>query len=511
MRLYDLTLYDIIGRNARLYPHKTAWLEADQDRSMTFGQYKAAVDQMALGLSAAGVRHGARIGVIAKNCLPYCVLYGAAAALGAIVVPVNWRFSAAEMAHVINDSGAGLVFADDQDPGLIAAIQAALEEPAQFFNLHPQQGPYGELPQTALPGAGLPPMDVATDDGLVIIYTAAVSGRARGALLSHGNLLCANVQVMHQMGLSNADVHLNPLPLFHIAGLCMAFCAFHAGALNVNMPKFDAAVAVRLIAAHRATLLFVFSPMMQNLLDQAQQSGQDLSSLRCVLGIETPAAIERYQALTGGAFYPMFGQTETAMVVSMGRYDQRPGSAGRPIPLVEIQLMDDNDQPVASGQTGEIAIRGPMVFKGYWGLEPDNAHTFRNHWHHTGDLGRLDQEGFLWYAGRKPEKELIKPGGENVYPVEVETVILQHPAVASAVVFGVPDPKWKEGIKAVCILKSDQTVSAEELIAFVGERIARYKKPQYVQFVESLPHTDGGAVDREAVKARYGGEQVQSA
>jgi len=153
---------------------------------------------------------------------------------------------------------------------------------------------------------------------------------------------------------------------------------------------------------------------------------------------------------------------------------------------------------------GEITVKGPMVFKGYWNLTADTDHTFRDGWHHTGDLGMFDDQGFLWYKGRKAEKELIKPGGENVYPAEVEKVILLHPAVEETVVFGVPDPKWKEGIKAVCRLAAGKTLAPDELIRFVGERIARYKKPRYVEFVAELPHQEDGAVDREKVKALYG-------
>jgi long-chain acyl-CoA synthetase len=224
------------------------------------------------------------------------------------------------------------------------------------------------------------------------------------------------------------------------------------------------------------------------------------------MGLDSPDTIERYQKVTGGSFFNMYGQTETSCLASMGRYNDRPGSAGRPIPLGLVELVDEVDQPVPAGQVGEITLKGPMVFKGYWRLDADNAHTFRNGRHHTGDLGRFDEDGFLWYAGRKPEKELIKPGGENVYPAEVEKVILGHPAVARTMVFGVPDPKWKEGIKAVCVLKSGRQLSSPELIEFVGSRIARYKKPQYVQFVESLPEKNG-TIDREAVKVLYGGEQ----
>jgi acyl-CoA synthetase (AMP-forming)/AMP-acid ligase II len=501
MGLYDLTWYDVICRNARLFSGKLAWLDADENTSMTFGAYKQAVDCMTAGLLAAGLQKGDRLGVIGKNCLSYAVLYGAAAALGAIVVPINWRLSADEMAYNLNDTQAALVFADDDDRETVASVRSKLPAATRFFNLQRGRGDLDELPAVAPVALELPAID--PDEGWVIIHTAAVTGRPRGALLSQRNLLCANVQLMQQIGLSTADVHLAPLPLFHIAGLGMALCAFHGGAVNVLMRKYDAAWAADLIVAHKASLLFAFAPIMQNLLAHVEQTGADIGTLQTVLGIDKKDVIERYQQLTGGCWYSLFGQTETSLTATMCPYKERPGSAGRPIPMADIQLMDDDDHPVPTGQAGEIAIRGPLVFKGYWDLETENAHTFRNGWHHTGDMGRFDADGYLWYVARKAEKELIKPGGENVYPAEVETVILAHPAVAAVVVFGVPDPKWTEGIKAVCQLKPGQILTAQELIDFVGARIARYKKPQYVEFVAELP-VSGGTVDRAAVKNKYG-------
>jgi len=170
-----------------------------------------------------------------------------------------------------------------------------------------------------------------------------------------------------------------------------------------------------------------------------------------------------------------------------------------------VLLVDDEDRPVAAGATGEIVVRGPMVFAGYWGLEDDNAFTFRGGWHHTGDMGRFDDEGFLWYAGRSPAKELIKPGGENVYPAEVERALREHPEVREAVVFGVSDAQWGEAVKAVCVRTPGSQLVAESLIEFVGQRIARYKKPKHVVFVEALPVSAAGAPDRAAVKAAHGG------
>jgi long-chain acyl-CoA synthetase len=311
----------------------------------------------------------------------------------------------------------------------------------------------------------------------------------------------------HYLKINPADVHLNLLPIFHIAGLCIATSAFHAGALNVNMSRFDAEKAVNLIGEKKASFLFDFTPILSNILDQQAKSGKSISSLRAVIGLDVPDTIEKYQKISGGTFYCMYGQTETSCLATVSPYNDRPGAAGQSILLGDVQLVDENDQSVPTGQAGEIILRGPMVFRGYWNLPDDNSYTFRNDWHHTGDLGRFDEEGYLWFAGRKPEKELIKPGGENVYPAEVENAVLQHPAIEKCVVIGVPDPKWKEGIKAVCQIKTGMTVTGKELVTFVASKIARYKKPQYVEFVSEIPLQSDGIADRAKVKELYGSTQ----
>ena len=507
MGLYDFSLYDMICRNARCFRNQPAWFEADTGTTTTFGQYKMQVDRLAAGLQQIGIKTGDRIGVVGKNSLSFFQIYGAAAALGAILLPINWRLSGDEMAFNLNDCTATAVFADDEFGDVVSSIQDQLPSIRRYFNLN-DTGPF-EAFHKLIGDAPLAVEPVDADAGLVIIHTAAVAGRPRGALVSHTNLLCASLHLNYCFGLSSADVHLNLLPLFHVAGLFMAVNAFHAGAMNVNMSKFDANQAVELIQAKKVSVLFDFSPILGSILDAQAKTGTDISSLRAVMGLEAPETIERYQKTTGGCFFNMYGQTETSLITSMGRYDDRPGSAGQPIPLGLVELVDDAGHPVPTGEVGEITLKGPMVFKGYWRMDAENAHTFRNGRHHTGDLGRFDEDGFLWYAGHKPEKELIKPGGENVYPAEVEKMILAHPSVAQTMVFGVPDPKWKEAIKAVCVLKARQQLTANQLIEFVGSRIARYKKPQYVQFVDALPEKNG-RIDREAVKERYGGEQTHA-
>jgi len=507
MALHDFTVYDLILRNADTFGSATAWFEADDSRTVSFAEIHELVDRLAAGLQKKGIKKGDRIGILGQNCLEYFIIYGAAAALGAISLPINWRLSAEEVCFNLNDCEPKLVFVGEEYQEMMDANRSALSTVTDFISLKSGSDGYPPFDSLLEEGASLTREGVQTDDGFVIIHTAAVAGRPRGALLSHGNLLCSDMHLIYLFGTTPRDVHLNLLPLFHIAGLVMAFSSFHVGAMNLNMSRFDATQAVQFIEEKKASLMFDFSPILGSILEEAEKTGRDITPLRGVLGLEAPETIEKYQEVTGGSFYCIYGQTETSCLATLGRYSDRPGSAGKTIELAEVRLFDDYDQPVPVGQVGEICMRGPMVFKGYWNLPEDNAYTFREGWHHTGDLGRFDEDGFLFYAGRSAEKELIKPGGENVCPAEVEKAILQHPAVESTVVFGVPDPKWKEGIKAVCQLTAGESLEAADLIEFVGQRIARYKKPQYVEFVDALPLQDDGTPDRQKVKELYGGEQ----
>ncbi len=504
MGLYDFTFYDLIKSNAVACGSRLCWQEIDDGRQLTFTDYKMQVDRLAGGLSRAGIEKGDRIGVVGKNSFEFFLIYGAAARLGAIVLPINWRLSADEVCFNLSDCQAKIVFADAEFQHILTTKHDQLPCVTACYNLKADLGDVTKFASLMEAGGEVPPADVASSDGFVIIHTAAVAGRPRGALLSHGNIVCADMHFINCMDFTPQDVNLNLLPLFHVAGLFMATSTFHAGGASLNISKFDAKEAAQMIQDKGATHFFDFPPILDSILKAAAAEKYDISSLKGVIGLGTPETIKQFQAMSGGSYFVMYGQTETSCLATIGRYDDRPGSAGKTIMLGDVQLVDEHDQVVAADEVGEITLKGPMVFKGYWGLDDDNAYTFREGRHHTGDLGRFDADGFLFYAGRKAEKELIKPGGENVYPAEVEKIILLHPAVAKTVVIGVPDPKWKEGIKAVCQLHAGKTVTAVELIAFVGERIARFKKPQYVEFVDELPTGKDGSPDRAAVKSLYG-------
>jgi acyl-CoA synthetase (AMP-forming)/AMP-acid ligase II len=499
--LRSFTLHDQIERNAWLHGSRTAFVSGAQ--RVTHAQYAVRVARLAAGLAGLGVGIGDRVAILAHNGQEYVDLFGAAARLGAIVVPVNWRLSAEEVAYVLQDTTPRVLIAA---PELHALAPEPVRANALAYSLGPASDPawraVGDLYVDA-------PMAAAAIDGsagLVIVHTAAVGGRPRGALLSHRGLLAAAAKSRQAWNLTPDDVLLGALPLFHLAGIGYTLALQAAGGSTIVLPRFDPKAMVALIDEQGGSVMGSFPPMLGALLDAAAEAGSKLARLRVVTGIDAPETLARFAAACPHAdFWVAYGQTETSGSVSAARYSERPGSAGRPVAQHTVAIVDDLDHPVPMGVTGEIVVRGPMVFNGYWGCDEDNAFTFRGGWHHTGDMGRFDADGYLWYAGRSPAKELIKPGGENVYPAEVERALLEHPALAEAVVFGVPDAQWGEAVKAVCVLKPGQTLAAEVLIEFVGQRIARYKKPKHVVFVAALPRNPSGGLDRAAVKAAHTG------
>ena len=503
MNVHNFSFYNLVYRNATTFNNKTAWSISESGRDISFSEYLNQTQRLAQGLRLKGIQKGDCIGIIGKNYFEFFVIYGAAAAMGAIVVPINFRLSKDEICNNINDANPRILFVDDDFQHLIDDVKDRLKSIDYYYNLVTNEGNYSSFSSLMADIQSFIPAPVAGDDPFLIIHTAAIDGKARGAVLTHNNILLSCLQLSHIMMLSQEDLHLNILPFFHVGGLMIAISTFMSGSLNIIMKKFDAKAASAMIENERVSVLFDFSPILSGILDAAQENQCNLTSLKKVIGLETPETITKYQDITNGCFYTIFGQTETSGLVTSGKYDDRPGSAGKVVPMSEVCIADDNDSPLPAGQTGEILVRGPLVFQEYINLPEETNHTFRNEWHHTGDLGQFDDDGFLFYKGRKPEKELIKPGGENVYPAEVEKVILLHPDVKNTVVFGVPDPKWKEGIKAVCQLNEGASLTDQALIDFVGQRIARYKKPQYVEFTNEFPLLSNDLPDRIAIKKRF--------
>lgn len=501
MGLRDFTIYDLIVRNARLFPQKEAWVY--EHKRFSFSEFRQEVDRLAYGLKKLGFQKGERLGVLSANCYEYILLYGAAAKIGGVMLPINWRLTPGEIEYILSDGQPRYFFFSPEYNNLAQDFRKKFSFIEQIISFG--EGADALIFSDLLKEEGnIADADISDSDPYLIIHTAAVAGKPRGATLSQRNIISANLQHIAVMGLKENDVYLHLLPLFHIADLALSFSVMHAGGKNVIMTRFDPELALQLIEKEKITIIGEFPPMLNMLLEKLEGKSYDISSLKHVSGIDHPENIVKLKKKAAAEFWIGFGQTETAGMVTVCPYSEKPGSAGKEGPLAKIKLVDEYEREVPLGQPGEICVRGPLVFLGYWNLEEDNRYTFREGWHHTGDIGRLDEDGYLWYVKRKAEKELIKPGGENVYPAEVEKVILENPEVLEVSVIGVRDPEWGEAIKAVCVLKPGSTLSKQKLIDFVASRIARYKKPKYVEFVSSLPKTPEGTIDREKVKALYG-------
>jgi acyl-CoA synthetase (AMP-forming)/AMP-acid ligase II len=500
MGAWNYSVWDAIAGNAASFRDRAAFIAGE--RRITHGQFAEDVARLATGLAAIGLRRGERLAIVGRNSVEYATLFGAAARLGAIVVPINWRLTREEIQRVLADATPAVLVAGMEFLGLVD--RQNLPFVRSYFAIEGGEGAYRPFADLLAAGASLPATDVTADDGFILLYTAAVDGHPRGALLTQAGVLTANLTLAARWSLGPTDVTLGALPLFHLAGVSLMFATFVSGGASVIMPAFDAEAAAGAIEEHQVTVMSSFSPMMTALLDKADAAKHRLSSLRVIGGLETPETITRLEAAIPGArFWAGYGQAEISGYATLGRFSDRPGAAGRTNPIHVVAVVDDLDRVLPAGQSGEIVVRGPTVFKGYWRRDQDNAFTLRNGWHHTGDLGHFDADGYLWFEGRSPAKELIKSGGENVYPAEVEEALRRHPSVADAVVFGVPDPEWGEAIKAVCSCKPERRVSPEELIEFVAGRIARYKRPRRVIVVDALPRTATGAPDRARIKQEH--------
>lgn len=500
MGLRDTNLYHILESNATKFASRPAVITPVQ--TLSYAEFLENVDRLAAGISNRGITKGERICILSQNSTDYLALYGACAKMGAIAYPINWRLSADEVAQVFRLA----------EPAMLAVGTA---------HLHQIEGlELDALKIRAILGQGSAPGFMAFDelyaqgggesaevggkDPFVIISTAAVSGVPRGAVLTHSNMMLSVYPIISELELGPRDRQLAALPFFHITGLGLSLAVFQVGGANVVMESFDPAKAVHLMEEQQVTLLADFPPILAMLLDAKEASGAKWEDLKYVFGLDAPDVIERLHKETNAMFWTGFGQSETSGVATMGAVSEKPGSAGRAIALARLRCVDEEGRDVPTGEPGEIVVRGPLVFSGYW-RDPDATnYTFRGGWHHTGDIGRLDDEDYLYYVGRMPEKDLIKSGGENIYPAEVEQVLNELPQVNETCVIGVPDPEWGETVKAIVELERGASMTEGEVVQAVVDRIASFKKPRHVVFVETLPRQDDGGIDRAAVKEQYG-------
>jgi long-chain acyl-CoA synthetase len=446
-----------------------------------------------------GLKPGDRVGVMLPNVAEFLVVYYGVLRAGGVVVPMNPLLKVREVAYYLGDSGARLVFAWHVFAGEAsggaerADAEAVIVDPASF----------PDLVSAAEPDFTV--MDRADEDTAVILYTSGTTGHPKGAELTHGNLI-SNTEVSRSdiVRAGPGDVIFGGLPLFHVFGQTVALnVAVASGACLTLLPRFDAGQALEIIAQHRVTVFEGVPTMYVALLHQPDRADHDLSGLRmCVSGgAALPVEVLRgFEDAFGCAVLEGYGLSETSPVASFnhpGR-ERKPGSIGTPIRGVRMRVVDNDDHEMPQGEVGEIVIRGPNVMKGYWQRPEATAEALRDGWFHTGDLARVDEDGYFYIVDRK--KDLVIRGGYNVYPREIEEVLYEHPAVAEAAVIGLPHPSLGEEVGAAVALKPGATITAGELRDYVKAQVAAYKYPRHVWIVDALPKgATGKILKREIV------------
>jgi long-chain acyl-CoA synthetase len=466
--------------------------------AMTYRALDEASAHVAGLLRQRGLQPGDRVGIMMPNVAEVPVVYYGILRAGGVVVPMNPLLKGREVAYYLGDSGAGLVFAWHA----FANEARAGADQAGADLVVVDETDFPDLLASAAPAEEVTDRD--NEDTAVILYTSGTTGQPKGAELTHGNLI-SNVEVS-KTDIARArpeDVIFGGLPLFHVFGQTVALnVAVAAGACLTLLPRFDPAHALGIIAGHRVTIFEGVPTMYVALLHQADRADYDTSSLRMCIsgGAALPVEVLRgFEEAFGVPVLEGYGLSETSPVASFNHPDreQKPGSIGTPIRDVRMRVVDNSDHEVAQGEVGEIVISGPNVMKGYWQRPEATAEAVTDGWFHTGDLARVDEDGYFYIVDRK--KDMIIRGGYNVYPREIEEVLYEHPAVAEAAVIGLPHSSLGEEVAAAVVLKPGATASPEELRDYVKGLVAAYKYPRHLWIVDVLPKGPTGKIQKRDI------------
>jgi long-chain acyl-CoA synthetase len=488
--MHEITIGDLAREHRRSRPGVVALVDGPQ--RITYPELDERTNRLANALAAAGVGAGDRVAWLGVNAAAVVELLVACAKLGAALCPLNWRQSADELAFVLDDLAPAVVV---WQPGAVAAPP---ERGAALWVDHAEyEGWLAGAPGTD------PAVEVADTTPVLVLYTAAFDGRPNGALISQRALVAHSLVFGVLRQVEEGFVSLASGPLFHIGTWMFAATTLVLGGTTVVLPTFDADEACRLIEAERCQTAMLFPAMIDELVAANEKAGRDLSSLRFAPASEAWNAMVTLDPSPWGRSFAGYGQTEVAgMLTFHGLGLDGIGTSGRPSPLAQVRIVGPDDVDVPDGQVGEIVARGPHVFSGYHNRPALTAAKLRGGWHHTGDLGRREKDGTISFLG--PALRMIKSGGENIYPAEVERALLGHPGVAAAAVIGRPDPTWGQSVAAVVVRADGSDVGEAELVEHVRETIASYKKPRAVVFVDEIPRR-GFTPDYDLLDAAHGG------
>ena len=484
------------------------FLKEEETRSFTNCEFNERVNRMAHALIAWGVGKGERVAVLMANASEFLEIFFACAKTGAIMVPVNFRLAVPELAYIIQDCTPRVLIYSADFTDKVKHLKTSLQMVPRCFC----HGPAGEDP--LLTGTVMdfdvsepvPTEEVCLNDPLFIMYTSGTTGNPKGAVLTHGNVLFGSINTAIGCGINRSYKSLVVAPLFHIGALgASALPVLYAGGSLVLKGFYNASEVIGIICREKINYMFAVPVMFQLLTQTEEWPKADFSHVHFFIAGGAPmpmAVIRKYQQEKGIWFAQGYGMTETFRLTSLDLEDsiRKAGSVGKEVFHVLLRIVDERSRDTPRGEAGEIIVRGPNVFAGYWKRPAETREAIQDGWFHTGDMGRRDEEGFIYIVGRKVE--MIISSGENIYPAEVERVIQALPEVREAAAVGMPDRKKGEVVAAFVLLKDGARLTEEELLAAIRDRIAHFKLPRKIIFVEEYPRNSTGKVLKKDLKER---------
>ncbi len=497
-----------LTRTTRLFPDKIALI--GPERSFTYREFNARVNRLAWAITGLGLAKGDKAAILAKNCPEYLEVYHALAKLGVWMVPINHRLRPREVSYRLEHSHSSALVLGPEFSGVLDQLAPEVRRQlgGRVLVLGPDEPPAGLMSyEKALAGADEvePEVELHHEDPLFLGYTGGTTGRSKAAIISNRAIVVGYLYKALEYGYDQDEVALYPGPFWHTAPRNCSL-AFYFGGTVVVTRGFRPRGYLELVQRHRVTSSFLVPTMYKAILDLPDHQKYDTSSLRVLNSGGAPMPVELKRRVVerfGPILFEHYASTETLILCTIGGRAmlERPKSVGRPVYDVHLKLVDDEGREVPQGEVGEIYIKAPSLFSGYYNDEENNHRSFRDGWFTLGDLGRFDEEGYLYIVDRKTD--MVISGGENIYPKEVEEVLQAHPKVSEVAVVGVPDPHWGEALKALIILKPGQSSSEEEILDYCAAHLADYLKPKSVEFVEDFPRSPMGKVLKRKIRQQY--------
>ncbi|MCG8671209.1 MAG: long-chain-fatty-acid--CoA ligase [Pseudomonadales bacterium] len=487
----------------------------DGDRQHSWREFSQRITCLASGLRELGLESGDRVAILSLNSDRYFELVYALPWAGLVSVPLNIRLAPAELIFLLNDSGTKVLCVDKTFAPMLKAFEGNLEtvEKIVFMDDQDLEGAVN-YEQLIAKSSAMEDANAGGDDVAGIFYTGGTTGLPKGVMLTHSNLVANGLNAVHGFSFDTETRYLHAAPMFHAADAAANIALTMLGGTHVFIDKFDPVPVLETLAEYRVTNITLVPTMVNMLINVPGFDQYDLSALRRIGygGSPMPEAVlqQAQKLLPHVEFTQAYGMTELSPIITLlppeyhcfdGPNAGKTRSAGCVVLSGEIKIVDSNDQELSRGEIGEVIARGPMVMKGYWNREKETTDALKNGWMHTGDAGYMDEDGFVFIADRV--KDMIISGGENVYSVEVENAVHQHPAVATCAVIGIPSDEWGEEVIAVAVLHESAETTEQEIIDFCREKIAGYKCPRQVKFVTELPTSGAGKILKNKVREPY--------